>query len=89
MGIVTSAQQQTARGGAVIGNALKTIFTKTGRTDTLNQLENLGIAVRDLEGNTLGAKRILSDLANTFDKLSEAQKSQITQTMGVCFISIF
>ena len=85
IGIVTSAQQQTARGGAVIGNALKTIFTKTGKTDTLNQLENLGIAVRDLEGNTLGAKRILSDLANTFDKLSEAQKAQITQTMGGLF----
>ena len=85
IGIVTSAQQQTARGGAVIGNALKTIFTKTGRTDTLNQLENLGIAVRDLEGNTIGAKRILTDLANTFDKLSEAQQAQITQTMGGLF----
>jgi TP901 family phage tail tape measure protein len=85
IGIVTSAQQQTARGGAVIGNALKTIFTKTGRTDTLNQLENLGIAVRDLEGNTIGAKRILTDLANTFDILSEAQKAQITQTMGGLF----
>ncbi|MAR68826.1 MAG: phage tail tape measure protein, partial [Crocinitomicaceae bacterium] len=85
IGIVTSAQQQTARGGAVIGNALKTIFTKTGRTDTLNQLEDLGIAVRDLEGNTIGAKRILTDLANTFDTLSEAQKAQITQTMGGLF----
>jgi len=85
IGIVTSAQQQTARGGAVIGNALKTIFTKTGRTDTLNQLENLGIAVRDLEGNTIGAKRILTDLANSFDHLSEAQKAQITQTMGGLF----
>lgn len=85
IGIVTAAQQQTARGGAVIGNSLKTIFTRVGRTDTLNQLENLGIAVRDLEGNTLGAKRILTDLANTFDKLSEAQKAQIAQTVGGVF----
>lgn len=85
IGIVTSAQQQTARGGAVIGNALKTIFTKTGRTDTLNQLEDLGIAVRDLEGNTIGAKRILTELANTFDHLTESQKAQITQTMGGLF----
>ena len=85
VGIVTAAQQKTARGGAVIGNALKTIFTKTGKTDTLNQLENLGIAVRDLEGNTIGAQRILNDLANTFDTLSAAQKSQITQTMGGLF----
>jgi TP901 family phage tail tape measure protein len=85
VGIVTAAQQKTARGGAVIGNALKTIFTKTGKTDTLNQLENLGIAVRDLEGNTIGAQRILNDLANTFDTLSAAQKAQITQTMGGLF----
>lgn len=85
IGIVTAAQQQTARGGKVIGNSLKTIFTRVGRTDTLNQLENLGIAVRDIEGKTLGAKRILTDLANTFDSLSEAQKAQIAQTVGGVF----
>lgn len=85
IGIVTAAQQQTARGGKVIGNSLKTIFTRVGRTDTLNQLENLGIAVRDVEGKTLGAKRILTDLANTFDSLSEAQKAQIAQTVGGVF----
>ena len=85
IGLVTAAQQQTARGGKVIGNSFKTIFTRIGRTDTLNQLENLGIAVRDIEGRTLGAKRILSDLANTFDTLSEAQKAQIAQTVGGVF----
>jgi len=85
IGLVTAAQQQTARGGKVIGNSFKTIFTRIGRTDTLNQLENLGIAVRDIEGKTLGAKRILSDLANTFDTLSEAQKAQIAQTVGGVF----
>ena len=85
IGLVTAAQQQTARGGKVIGNSFKTIFTRIGRTDTLNQLENLGIAVRDVEGNTLGAKRILTDLANTFDSLTEAQKAQIAQTVGGVF----
>jgi TP901 family phage tail tape measure protein len=85
IGLVTAAQQQTARGGKVIGNSLKTIFTRVGRTDTLNQLENLGIAVRDFEGKTLGAKRILTDLANTFDALSESQKAQIAQTVGGVF----
>ena len=85
IGLVTAAQQQTARGGKVIGNSFKTIFTRIGRTDTLNQLENLGIAVRDIEGKTLGAKRILTDLANTFDSLSEAQKAQIAQTVGGVF----
>ena len=85
VGLVTAAQQQTARGGKVIGNSFKTIFTRIGRSDTLNQLENLGIAVRDLEGNTLGAKRILTDLANTFDKLTASQQNQIAQTVGGVF----
>ena len=85
VGIVTAAQQQTARGGKVIGNSLKTIFTRVGRTDTLDQLEELGIAVRDIEGNTINATRILTDLANTFDSLSESQKAQIAQTVGGVF----
>ena len=85
IGLVTAAQQQTARGGKVIGNSFKTIFTRIGRTDTLNQLENLGIAVRDLQGNTLGATRILTDLANTFDKLTASQQAQIAQTVGGVF----
>lgn len=85
VGLVTAAQQKTARGGKVIGNSFKTIFTRIGRTDTLNQLENLGIAVRDVEGNTIGAKRILTDLANTFDSLTESQKAQIAQTVGGVF----
>ena len=85
IGMVTAAQQQTARGGKVIGNSFKTIFTRIGRTTTLNQLENMGIAVRDLEGNTLGATRILTDLANTFDKLSASQQAQIAQTVGGVF----
>lgn len=85
IGLVTAAQQQTARGGKVIGNSFKTIFTRVGRTTTLNQLESMGIAVRDLQGNTLGATRILTDLANTFDKLSAAQQAQIAQTVGGVF----
>ena len=85
VGIVTAAQQQTARGGKVIGNSLKTIFTRVGRTGTLDQLEELGIAVRDVEGNTINATRILTDLANTFDGLSESQKAQIAQTVGGVF----
>ena len=85
IGMVTAAQQQTARGGAVIGNSLKTIFTRIQKPETLKQLEDVGIAVRDIEGKTLGAKRILTDLANTFDKLSDSQKAQISQSVAGIF----
>ena len=38
IGMVTAAQQTTARGEAVIGNAFKTIFTRVQRPETLNTL---------------------------------------------------
>ena len=37
--IVTAAQQKTARGGAVIGNSFKTIFTRLQRPRTLEALD--------------------------------------------------
>ena len=85
LAIVTSVQQTTARGGAVIGNSLKTIFTRIQRTDTLDQLQDLGIEVRDLEGNTLPAIQVLSNLSNTFNKLGDSQRAQLGETVGGVF----
>ena len=47
---VTSLQQTTARGGAVIGNSLKTIFTRVKRTAVIEQMRSLGIATKDATG---------------------------------------
>jgi len=38
LGLVTAVEQRTARGGAVIGNAFKSIFTRLQRGTTINQL---------------------------------------------------
>jgi TP901 family phage tail tape measure protein len=82
--IVTAAQQTTARGGAVIGNSFKTIFTRLQRSSTLTELENLGVAVRDLEGNVLPAVEILKSLASQIDGLSQPQQAYISElTAGV------
>jgi TP901 family phage tail tape measure protein len=85
LAIVASVNQTTARGGAVIGNSLKTIFTRVQRTDVLDQLEGLGIAVRDLQGNTAPAIQILTGLATKFDQLGAAQKAQIAELVGGVF----
>jgi TP901 family phage tail tape measure protein len=85
LAIVTSVQQTTARGGAVIGNSLKTIFTRIQRTDTLDALEELGIQVRTIEGNTLPAIQILSNLATTFNTLGDTQRSQVAEQVGGVF----
>lgn len=83
--LVTSAQQTTARGGAVIGNALKTIFTRIQRSDTLDQLKELGIAVRDVNGELLGAPDILKNLAKTYDTLGQEQKAFVSELVGGVF----
>ena len=87
--LVASAQEKTARGGAVIGNALKTIFTRLQRTETLDQLENFNIAVRDIEGNVLPAIQILQNFAGAYKDLSTAQKASLSeQVAGVYQVNI-
>lgn len=80
--LVTSAQQTTARGGAVIGNSLKTIFTRLQRSDTLEQLERLGVAVRNTKGDVLPATEILKGLASAYDGLGQSSKSSIAELVG-------
>ena len=82
---VTAAQQITARGGAVIGNSFKTIFTRIQRPRVLKQLEELGIRTTDLAGKVRPAMQVLQDLASTYDVLTDAQKAQITQLVGGVF----
>jgi len=80
--LVTATQAITQRGGTVIGNALKSIFTRLDRSTTLDDLEKLGIATRDVEGHTLGAIQILEELAKRYDTLSDSQKSYTSQLVG-------
>jgi TP901 family phage tail tape measure protein len=85
VGAVTSAQQITARGGAVIGNSFKTIFTRLQRSSTLDRLQELGIAVRDLQGNTLPAINILTELSRSYDTLGAATRAAVAEQVGGVF----
>ena len=69
LGVITTVQERTQRGGAVIGNAFKTIFARLGRTDTLVALEKLGISVLDSEGNVRSAIPLFTELAFKLDEL--------------------
>jgi TP901 family phage tail tape measure protein len=82
---ITSAQQITARGGAVIGNSFKTIFTRVQRSTTLDKLEELGIVTKDIQGNTLPAITVLKNLSDTYDQLSDSAKSYISEAVGSVF----
>jgi len=83
--LVTSAQQTTSRGGAVIGNSFKTIFTRLERPRVLDSLDELGVKTRDVQGNALPLIQVLQDLSKTFDTLGGSQRAQIAELVGGVF----
>jgi TP901 family phage tail tape measure protein len=84
-GIITALQQETSRGGAVIGNALKTIFTRIQDKDTLVKLRELGITVEDVQGKILPARQILQNLAKDVQGLGEITKAGIFKDVAGTF----
>jgi TP901 family phage tail tape measure protein len=82
LAMVTSVQQTTARGGNVIGNSLKTIFTRIQRTEVINQLEQLGVTVRKANGEMRPAIDSLTDFAKVYDTLPGTLKSSTAELVG-------
>ena len=83
--LITSAQQTTARGGAVIGNSFKTIFTRLQRPGVLRQLEEIGIRTKESSGEVRPLVSVLSDLAKTYDKLAPSQRAYTAEVVGGVF----
>lgn len=79
---VTAAQQVTGRGGAVIGNALKTIFTRIQRTEVVDQLKDIGVAVTDQSGKLLDGIEILKNYAAVTRNLSQTEKNRADELLG-------
>ena len=79
VGVITAVQQKTARGGAVIGNSFKTIFTRIQSLEKLKTMQNLGVQVTDLQGEVLSGTKLIENLANTIKSLPDARKLQIAE----------
>lgn len=67
LGIITAVEQTTARGGAVIGNALKSIFTRVNRSTTIDELKELGVQI-DASQSGIDKLRALS---NALESISD------------------
>ena len=86
LSVITVVEERTQRGGAVIGNAFKTIFARVRRTDTLDALKRAGIEVLDAAGNIRGAVPIFQDLAFAVEDLgfkSDEAAKLIEKVAGV------
>ncbi len=82
---VTTAQQTTGRGGAVIGNALKTIFTRMKRPEVIDQLEAIGVSVKDSNGYFLDGLTILQNYTTATKNLSQTEKARTAELLGGIF----
>ena len=85
LAMVTSVQQQTARGGAVIGNAFKSIFTRIQRSGVQDALEEIGVATRNVDGSFRSGITVLKDYARTYDTLTDAQKAYTAEQLAGVF----
>jgi TP901 family phage tail tape measure protein len=83
--IVTSAQQTTARGGAVIGNSFKTIFTRLQRTKVVSLLESLGVETVGAGGQIKSTIQLLQDLGTVYDTLGAQQQAYVAEQVGGVF----
>ncbi len=79
IGVITAVQKTTARGGAVIGNSFKTIFTRIQSIEKLETMQNLGVQVTDASGQVLGATKLIQNLAKVLGELPDAKKLQIAE----------
>lgn len=78
-GLVTAAKQITSREGAVIGNSLKTIFTRLERSSTLDQLEAMGVAIRDAAGNAKPAMQVFQAVADAYKNMTREQQQRTAE----------
>jgi len=83
--IVTAVQQRTARGGSVIGNGFKSIFTRIKRSGVRESLEEIGVSTKKMNGDFRSSIDILKDYAAVYKNLSDAQKSYTSEQIAGVF----
>jgi hypothetical protein len=82
LALITAVEQKTARGGAVIGNAFKSIFTRLQRGTTIGKLQELGVAI---DATQTGVQK-LQALSNAIEGISDPTiVSQIKELAGGVF----
>jgi TP901 family phage tail tape measure protein len=79
VGIVSAVQEKTSRGGAVIGNSFKTIFTRIQSLEKLKTMQELGVQVTNASGDILGATELIQNLAGVLENFPDARRLQIAE----------
>lgn len=78
LGLITSVQQTTARGGAVIGNAFKSIFARLSRGTVVEDLKALGV---EINASQTGVQK-LQALSNALQSISDPTKANAIKELA-------
>ena len=81
-GYITAIQIATGESGDSIGNSLNAIFSRVYKSYSENALDEVGVSVRDLEGNFRSVSDILVDLNGKWQTMNETEKITLAQTVG-------
>ncbi|WP_018250369.1 phage tail tape measure protein [Orenia marismortui] len=68
--------------GSQIGNALKTIFSRSKSSKFGNELQKIGIAIRSSSGEYRSFMSVLEDLNKVYDSLNDVQQESISLALG-------
>lgn len=83
IGHITAIGAVTMESGNIIGNSLKTIYSRiTTIQDAKDILESVGVAVYDMNGQILPTNDIIQDLASKWRDLSDEQRQNIGVTVA-------
>jgi TP901 family phage tail tape measure protein len=77
LGYTTAIATTTRESGKVIGNGLKSIFSRLGSDDSIEALGGIGVAVKQADGSLRSIDDILDDVSEKWDSLNNAQQRQI------------
>lgn len=83
IGHITSIGVVTRESGTVIGNSLKTIYSRiTTMSEAETILNSVNVSIRNMDGTTRDVSEIIEDLAGKWDNLSNTQQQNIGVTVA-------
>jgi len=77
IGHITAISAATRESGNVVGNGLKTIYSRLGGDDQVSALRSVGIEYYKLNGEARSVSDVLGELATKWDNLSNTQQQQL------------
>lgn len=76
-GIVAAISEQTRQTGSEIGTALRFIFSRLNTDEAERGLSQIGVSLKDAQGNIRPFSELLGELRGRFESLSSAQQNQV------------